>query len=223
MHQEYKICFISAVNDKDKYNKSLETWKQLIVPQGMEIESLVIEGAHSMTEAYQYGMKRSDAKYKIYIHQDVWIMQRTFLQVMVDAFRGNAQLGIMGVVGSKNIPNNAIWWDGEKIGSICDNHLGDLQMRNYLYERSSKKVMEAAAVDGLVLMTQYDIPWRTDLFKNWHFYDISQCMEFRKEGYTVGVLPQPVPGVYHWCNSKVLDRNYEDDRQLFINEYGGLL
>ena len=35
-----------------------------------------------------------------------------------------------------------------------------------------------AAADGLLLATQYDIDWREDLFENWHFYDISQCMEF---------------------------------------------
>ena len=213
------ICFITAVNNAEKYNESLETWKQLDVPQGMAVESVVIEGALSMTDAYQQGMEQAEAKYKIYIHQDVWIMQKNFLQVMVDAFRQDEQLGLAGVVGSKTIPASGIWWEGELIGSICDNHFSDLQMRTFLYERNSKKVMEAAAVDGLLLMTQYDVPWRTDLFKNWHFYDISQCLEFRKRGYTVGLLPQPVPGVYHWCNSKALDENYEEARRIFIHEY----
>ena len=219
---EVKICFISAVNDVVKYNVSLETWKKLSIPKGMKVESLVIDGAMSMTEAYQKGMEQSDAKYKIYIHQDVWILQKNFLSVMVEAFRENPQLGLLGVVGSKNIPNNGVWWDGEKIGSICDNHFSDLKMRAFLYERSNKKVIEAAAVDGLIMMTQYDVPWRVDLLNDWHFYDISQCMEFKKAGYTVGVLPQPTPGVYHWCDCKMLDDNYNVARLKFINEYSCL-
>ena len=54
---EVKICFISAVNDVVKYNVSLETWKKLSIPNGMKVESLVIDGATSMTEAYQKGME----------------------------------------------------------------------------------------------------------------------------------------------------------------------
>ena len=40
------------------------------------------------------------------------------------------------------------------------------------------------------MATQYDVPWREDLFDGFDFYDVSQSFEFRKAGYTVGVPVQ---------------------------------
>ena len=31
---------------------------------------------------------------------------------------------------------------------------------------------EVEGVDGLLMATQYDIPWREDLFDGWDFYDL---------------------------------------------------
>ena len=214
-----EICFITAVNDIERYNKSLSTWQQLTIPNGFTVNSLIIQEAASMTEAYQMGMESSLAKYKVYIHQDVEITQRNFLQVMVDTFQSNANIGIAGVVGSKNIPPSAVWWEGDLVGAIRDDHTGI--MENYLYERSGENYIEAAVVDGLIMMTQYDLPWRMDIFDQWHFYDLSQCMEFRKHGYSTAVLPQIMPSVIHYCGQNAM-LGYEEARIKFIREYGGI-
>lgn len=211
-----KICFIASVNDVDKYNESLDYLRKLTIPQGMQVESIVIQGARSMTEAYETAMESSDAKYKVYLHQDVWIRQRNFLEVMVREFQNHPEYGIAGVVGSRDLSDDAIWWNGNKIGAICDNHTG--KMKNYLYERSAQKSQIATALDGLILMTQYDIPWRTDIFDKWHFYDVSQCMEFRNNGFEAVVLPQVQPGVMHWCGKNKME-GYENERIKFIHEY----
>ena len=212
-----EICFITAVNDIERYNRSLYTWQQLTVPPGFTVSSLVIQEADSMAEAYQMGMESSPAKYKVYIHQDVEITQGNFLQVMVDTFQRDAGIGIAGVVGSKNIPRSAVWWEGDLVGAVRDDHTG--MMENYLYERSGKNSIGAAAIDGLLMMTQYDLPWRVDIFDKWHFYDLSQCMEFRRKGYSIAVLPQIMPGVTHYCGQNAM-LGYEEARVKFIREYG---
>ena len=213
---ESKICFICSVNDTGKYNESLGYWKKLQVPTGMQVESLVIHGANSMTEAYAAAMSQSDAKYKIYIHQDVWITQLDFLEVMVNSFKSDMSIGIMGVVGSKNIPESAVWWEGELVGAIRDDHTGT--MEKYLYERNDRNCQEAIALDGLLLMTQYDILWRTDIFDKWHFYDLSQCMEFYHRGYKVAVMPQSMPSAMHWCGQNPM-YGFDEQREKFIREY----
>ncbi len=211
-----EICFISAVNDIERYNRSLFTWQNLEVPAGFVVNSLIVQDASSMAEAYQIGMESSKAKYKIYVHQDVEILQSNFLQVMVDMFRSDKRIGLAGVVGSKNIPSSAVWWEGNLVGMICDDHSGI--MKNYLYEHSEETI-EVAAVDGLIMMTQYDIPWRKDIFNKWHFYDLSQCMEFKKVGYNIVVLPQTYPGVIHYCGQNAMI-GYNEERMKFIREYG---
>ena len=53
--------------------------QKLIVPEGYEIELLEIRDAGSMTEGYNEGLHTSNAKYKIYMHQDVFIVYPYFL------------------------------------------------------------------------------------------------------------------------------------------------
>ena len=80
---------------------------------------------------------------------------------------------------------------------------------------------KAQAVDGLLLATQYDLPWREDIFNGWHFYDISQCMEFMKAGYEVAVPWQESP----WCDHDNLPSSiavyYDFMNGLFVNMQNG--
>lgn len=213
---ENKICFISCVNNDEQYNECLESWNTLRIPEGMIVESVVIREAKSMTEGYQAGMESSDAKYKIYVHQDVWINSKNFLHIMVESFKKHPEYGIMGVVGSKSLPMDGIWWKGSKVGAIRDKHTGEIE--EYLYERNDRRCTEAIALDGLILMTQYDITWRKDLFTNWHFYDLSQCMEFLKRGYKAAVLPQSLPLCNHLAGMNAF-KGYDEERGKFLKEY----
>lgn len=213
-----KICFITAVNRPETYNRSLRSWRKLRVPKGMTVESCVIQQASSLASAYQSAMTSSDAKYKIYIHQDVEIVDRTFLQMMVREFQAHPKLGLAGVVGSSFLPSNACWWEGHMLGAICDDTNGE--MLPYLYHRSTKHYLDAEALDGLLLATQYDLPWREDLFDGWHFYDLSQCAEFHRGGYDVGVLPQREATCVHRCGNVLQTMDgFEEARQTFIKEY----
>ena len=46
-------------------------------------------------------------------------------------------------------------------------------MFDYEYPEEAKHgVIEVEAIDGLLMATQYDIPWREYLFYMWVFYDV---------------------------------------------------
>ena len=92
-------------------------------------------------------------------------------------------------------------------------------MRLLSFSEVSRDYESVKAIDGLMIVTQYDIPWREDLFKSWHFYDISQCMEFKKAGYEVGIPKQDEPWVMHDCGI-VNVSEYEDERNIFLRHYG---
>lgn len=218
---ENKICFISAVHKPDVYDKiCLPSIQRLKVPSGMAVETLVIQDAASMTEAYQTGMEASNAKYKIYVHQDAEILDENFLLTLVHEFKKHPECGIAGVVGSANLPPNAVWWDGKMLGSVYDDHAQPGTMQKYVYEHSNTKSLEAVALDGLILMTQYDMAWRTDIFTDWHFYDISQVQEFRQQGYSAMVLPAKEPLIRHYCGMKAGWQDmYVRNRDKFVREY----
>ena len=80
---------------------------------------------------------------------------------------------------------------------------------------------EVEAVDGLFLATQYDIPWREDLFTGWHLYDTSMCKEMQRRGRRVVV---PNQSEDFWCihcpKEKPLAREYKGYQKVFLREYG---
>lgn len=212
-----KICFITCVNDTAQYNEALAYLRELQVPQGMTVESIVIGKAASMTDGYQQAMESSDAKYKIYLHQDVWITDRSFLIKLLQEFRRHPEYGLAGVVGARKMPKNALWWEGEKIGSIRDKLRGNLE--DYIYKCDNRRSQIVDAVDGLLMATQYDLPWRTDIFMGWHFYDLSQAYEFRRHYWQVVVLPQSEPLCAHNNERPGMD-GFEEARLAFLREYG---
>ena len=213
-----KICFITAVNDEKKYQHCLASIGRLAVPAGMELEYQPMRGFSSMTAAYEAGRRASKAKYKVYLHQDVELLHKQLLEKLVEDFQSDPSCGILGVVGCADIPENGVWWDSTRLlGTIQDDHTG--RMRSYRYQVNERKCVPAQGLDGLFLATQYDVPWRTDLFRQWHFYDLSQCMEFQRRGYKAAVAGQRMPWCRHFCGQNPL-RGYDEARQLFLREYG---
>ena len=94
---------------------------------------------------------------------------------------------------------------------------------NEIYNSSplneNSEIYYVKAIDGFLMATSVDIPWREDIFDGWDFYDMSQSMEFRRHGYLLAVPDQKQP----WClhdDGKVLSLlNYNHYRKLFIEEY----
>lgn len=67
--------------------------------------------------------------------------------------------------------------------------------------------MPAAAIDGLLMAAQYDVEWREDLFRGFHFYDTSQSLEFQKHGYQVGVACQKTLGAFIFAATHLTPRH----------------
>lgn len=218
----WQFCFIICYNSDMFLEECLLYINQLTIPVGYSIDIITIAEADSMTEAYQAGMEASPARYKIYLHQDVFILNKNFLVDTLEIFTDNPLIGMLGMVGTKKLPPSAVMWESKnRIGALRSCTLNtiddffDIPMpkgRNY--------VEEVMVVDGLLMMTQYDIPWRQDLLLGWDFYDVSQSLEFRRAGYQVAVPYQKSPWVLHDCGFLNLSGYYKA-RDIFVEEYNG--
>lgn len=213
-----KICFITCVNDYEMYNESLKYIHSLNLPEEFEIETLVIDGAKSMTSGYNDAMKKTDAKYKVYLHQDVFIINKNFIHDIVNIFKSDDKIGILGVAGANTIPTNAAWWESaHRFGKSYENHSGTMKLLEF--DKVENNFQEVKALDGLLLATQHDIPWREDIFNGWHFYDLSQCVEFTLKGYKAVVPRQDEPWCIHDCGFVETTGNYEIFKEVFLDEY----
>ncbi|GKU80700.1 glycosyltransferase [Niallia sp. NCCP-28] len=212
-----KICFIYCINNDDLLQKSLKTVEKLKVPQGFQIEHVFMKDASSMTSGYNAAMKKTDAKYKVYLHQDVIFLNSDVLLNIVSIFNKYPKLGMLGVVGTKTLPEDAIWWNGEcRFGKVYQSSQGTMGLLSF--DKVNSDYQSVQAIDGLIMITQYDISWREDLFTAWHYYDISQCFEFIKAGYEVGIPHQDKPWVEHDCGIVSME-GFHKYRKIFIQHY----
>lgn len=214
---DQKFCFIICSNDELYTQECLYYINQLNVPEGYEIDVLTIEDAQSMTAGYNEGMNHSDAKYKVYMHQDVFIINRDFMYDCLNIFQKDNKIGMIGNVGAEKLPASGIMWDVDRVGQVYEQHnyetvllSNDIQI--------GQEYMEVKVIDGFLMVTQYDIPWREDLFDKWDFYDCSQSMEFIRHGYKVVVPYMEEPWCLHDCGFVNLE-NYEESRKKFAAEY----
>ncbi len=211
-----KAAFIVCTNDAVKMKECDFYIDSLRVPDGVTIEKCYVEGAPSMAAGYNAGMRSSDAKYKFYLHHDVLLLERDMIEKTIRLFSDHPETGLLGTVGCITPPKDAHFVTSWDYGAV-------LTPRNWyekLHMNTEQDVTEVSAVDGLLMITQYDVPWREDLFQGWDFYDISQSYEFQRAGYRVGVPAQdPVrPWAFHDTEASNMG-NYYDVRQTFRTEY----
>lgn len=206
-----QIAFIICVNDDFEYSECQYYLSKLKVPDGFSMDVITIQDASSMAEGYNAGMQSSNAKYKVYMHQDTFIINENFIQDILEVFSVDDKVGLIGLVGCRMLPENAVAvsaWDTGKVyhnfGVFCGYQNG--------------KSIEVDTADGLMMVTQYDIPWREDLFTQWDYYDISQCYEFRLAGYKTVVPYQKECWCYH-DNKHSQISSYVKCRDVFVREY----
>ena len=211
------FCFIICSNDNLYTQECLYYINRLNVPEGYEIDVLTVEDAHSMTAGYNEAMSCSEAKYKVYLHQDVFIVNPDFIQDCLNIFQSDEQIGMIGNLGVEKLSLSSIMGDADHVGKVYEQHICTMKL-TFNGEKYESGYVEVEAVDGFLMVTQYDIPWREDLFDKWDFYDYSQSMEFIRCGYKVVVPYMNEP----WCvhdRGFINSENCEGERQKFLLEY----
>lgn len=194
------------------------------MPEGFQAEICIVENAKSMTQGYNVACKSTNAKYKVYLHQDTFIFDRLFTIKLLDIFRQN-EYQLLGVAGCKQMPESGMWGESKekKYFSLLQDYI--LYVMDGTAE-SSKRVEQVQALDGVLLATCEDVEWREDLFTHFHFYDISESVEYQKRGFKVGVLTDGQFGVLHEVSVNQKEHTipeYEKARKVFLEEYGEFL
>ena len=219
MKNKNTFCFIICSNDPNFEKESLIYIRRLDIPEGYEVDILTVVEAASMTSGYNEAMNASNAKYKIYLHQDVFIVNKNFLKDVLEIF-SCPQIGMIGMVGVIKMPMHGVMWYSNRVGKLYTNTI--LESKIWSETEFMGDFKEVEAIDGLLMVTQYDIKWREDLFDKWDFYDVSQSMEFRKNGYKIVVPKQDRPWCIHDEGINNL-KDYYQERKKFVNEYQNML
>lgn len=217
MANKNKICFIICTNDDQQLQECLMYLKLLHIPDGYQTDVITVTGAVSMAAGYNEALRASDAKYKIYLHQDTFIIERLFLDYVLKVFKKDKKIGMLGIVGAEVLSKDGVMWHEQRCGSFY--RLEEIIKSGFDNIQPIKRGQkEVEAIDGFLMATQYDLPWREDLFQGFDFYDVSQCMEFRRIGYKIVVPAQKTEWIIHACGAPAF-WNYNANREIFLREY----
>lgn len=215
-----KVDFIICTNSDLWFSECERYIENLIVPENFEISILGITEASGMAEGYEEGRNSSEADYKVYLHQDVFIINRHFIEDIDAIFRADDRIGIIGVLGNDDVHDQSFNYGTWKWGeTICCNGTRQLRMGN---EKIAGQYNAADCLDGMILATRYDVPWREDIFTGWHFYDRSVCLEYKRRGYLCVVPRQEFPWCIHACGASDLI-GWNDSLSVYLNEYQDFL
>lgn len=223
-----KFAFIICTNNETFLNECITYIHLLEIPEGYDVELLTITEATSMTSGYNDGMLSTDAKYKIYIHQDVFLFNRHFLADILSIFQTDSHIGMIGMVGYSSVSANGCMWQTPSLAGIYPFY-GTAQAyphadySTYRYDVINDGISDVALIDGLCMITAYDLPWNTEELTGWDFYDAFQSMEFLLHGYRVVVPNQTLPWFLHDDGVFLSLWNYDKYRQLFIRKYNQYL
>ena len=176
----HKFAFIICSNRPLLLEECLYYINHLVIPEGYSIDVLTIQDAVSMTSAYNEAMTASDAKYKIYIHQDVYLLNRNFLMDLLAIFQSDPLIGLIGMVGYDSISSDGIMWHAPRCGNLyyANPPIPYPALESYSYSLEQDSYHSVALIDGLLMATAYDLPWDSVLLTGWDFYDAFQSIHF---------------------------------------------
>ncbi len=220
---DHKFCFIICTNNSLLLEEAVHYINHLYIPDGYEIDLLAVTDAASMTEGYNEAMNASDAKYKIYMHQDVFILNKNILSDLLSIFQANSQIGMVGMVGYDTVSADGIMWHAPgNYGNVYQKKPAVIYpaLSEYHYFPETDGFHFAAQIDGFLIATCRDLPWDTAHLKDWDFYDAFQSIRFLQSGYKIAVPVQRHPWCMHDDGQFLNMEKYDYYRHVFRDVYG---
>ena len=150
-YNDNKICFVICSNDERYLDECVLYINLLKIPKGYSAELLVIKDAQSMAAGYNEAMNSSDAKYKVYLHQDTFIVDKNFIKKIINIFESDSKIGMIGMVGTERLAKDGVMWHGTRCGNFYR-----LDEINKIVDSGITKVksgiQEVEVIDGLIMI-----------------------------------------------------------------------
>lgn len=213
---ERKIAVIVAKKTEGASSALEDDLAKVDIPEGYYAELVLIDAQGCRkAEVWQEGMLSTDAKYKVYLDEDVRILQKDFLIKLLDIFRSDDGIAIVGVAGAKELPTSGIVQEAVKKAGIFQRGDGGVEE----WAPIVGQWQEAAAVEGFFVATQYDMPWRAD-YQDDVFFVTAQSVRFRQKGYRTVLAAQISP----WIQKIEYTISFSKKSQAaFLDEYSAEL
>ena len=194
------------------------------LPKGkVEVIQIINNGDRSLTNCYNEILKRSKFDIIAYVHDDITIETKQWGNKLLKMYDKNPEFGIIGVAGSKHLPQSGMWWEKRKkmYGRVKHTHDGKSWLSSYSRDIGTD-VEEVVIVDGVFfschkkrIKKEFD-----ESVEGFHFYDVTFGFDNYLEGVKVGV--QTKIRVNHQSIGQT-NEQWEENRKLFSEKYSDKL
>lgn len=215
MNKEKKVAFFVRKSDETLYSVCLESLQALHLPRGYEAEIFPLAADRPYAVQANRALALSDAKYKIYINDEVCLVQPHVLEEMLAIF-ADAAVGMVGALGSPSLPvDGNVLSSAHKRGAVyVPSEEGFSELR---FGDAAGEVADVRYILPFFFATQWDIPW-DESYEQQYYAVLAQCRAFEEAGRRMVVpLSETI-----WCavQGKGLSFDAEEaDRKAFFTKY----
>ena len=215
MKKEKKVAFFVRKSDEALYSTCLESLQALHLPAGYEAELFTLAAGKPYAVQANKALALSDAKYKIYINDDMCLVQPRLFGELLAIFK-NTAVGMVGAWGSQSLPV-----DGNVLSSVykrgavyvpAEDGFSELRFGD-----ATGKAADVRCILPSFFATQWDIAW-DESYEKQYYAVLAHCRAFEEEGRRIVVpLPKNI-----WCAYQVKDISFdgsEVDRKKFFTRY----
>ena len=213
--KEKKIAVLLRRTQEESYKRCLESLNAMMWPEGYEVEAFPLDAGRPYAEQANEVLAATDAKYKLYINDEMCLDHPQMVREMMAIFRDES-IGMIGFLGSASLPVS---------GSVMDSPYkrGVVLMpseEGFSELRFGDSMGEAADVRFLLpslFATQLDLSWN-ESYEKQYYAVLAHCRAMEESGARI-VVSSPVEP---WCAYRRKGVSFdacEADRKKFFGRW----
>lgn len=173
-----------------------------------------------LTRVYHDAMEKVETDIVVFIHDDIEFLRNGWGAELIRMFSEHQDYGIIGIAGSAEFDNKAMWWNYEKkYGQVLHRNEGQSWLTSFS-PLLKKDLEEVCVIDGLFMAVSKErISKDFDVeLQGFNFYDIDFCLNnFLDKKTKIGVTTNI--RVAHNSVGK-LSENWFQNREIINEKYG---
>jgi glycosyltransferase involved in cell wall biosynthesis len=175
-------------------------------------------GEFSLTEVYNKILNDSSHDIVVLCHDDIYFDSKNWGQKILNHFKRNQELGILGVAGSTQLPITGRWWDDfSKVKGIVNHEHEGKKWESKYSTSKGNEIDDVVLVDGLFIAINKKniIHTFNEEVKGFHFYDVDFSFRNFMSGVEIGVMYDV--RITHKSIGQT-NEQWEKNRELFVNK-----
>lgn len=157
--------------------------------KGIQVIEYVNNG-EGLTKPYNKLLNAALYDIVVFLHDDIEIKTNNWGNKLIKHYKRNTEYGILGVAGSKSLPESGKWWEDTRkmYGNVYHTHEGKTWLSAYSKDIGNQ-LEETVIVDGVFFSVHKKRIKETfgENFEGFHFYDVDFTFRNHIKGVKVGV------------------------------------